>query len=163
WAIDYEAAATSGATPSPLRPRSDDDLMLLYTGGTTGMPKGVMWRQADLLSLLNSLEWRGLPHRATPAELAAFFPGRRPRPPPAELAAFFAGRPPGRRSVIACPLMHGTGLFFALATLALGGSVITLEAPKFSAGALLDVLAGERANGTVIVGDAFARPLADAL
>jgi fatty-acyl-CoA synthase len=59
--------------------------------------------------------------------------------------------------------MHGTGLFFALATLTLGGSVITLESARFSAEALLDVLADERAHATVIVGDAFARPLVDAL
>jgi fatty-acyl-CoA synthase len=147
WALSYEdAACGAGAAPAGSA-RSDDDLILLYTGGTTGMPKGVMWRQADPLSLLNSLEWRGLPDRATPGGIDAFFAGRRP----------------GRRSVIACPLMHGTGLFFALATLTLGGSVITLESARFSAEALLDVLAGERAHATVIVGDAFARPLVDAL
>jgi fatty-acyl-CoA synthase len=111
------------------------------------MPKGVMWRQADLLSLLNSLERRGLPERGGPDELAAFYAGRRP----------------GIRSLIACPLMHGTGLFFALGTLNMGGSVVTLESPRFSAEALLDTLVGAQANAVVIVGDAFARPLLDAL
>ncbi|HVW31829.1 MAG TPA: AMP-binding protein, partial [Acidimicrobiia bacterium] len=82
---------------------------------------------------------------------------------PEEIEHWFAHRRPGRRAVIACPLMHGTGLFFALATLTLGGCVITMEGPRFSAEGLLDALAAERANGTVIVGDAFARPLADAL
>jgi len=148
WAVPYEDAAAGPAPPPGAgRPRRDDDLILLYTGGTTGLPKGVMWRQGDLLSLLNSLERRRLPDRAGPDEVDAFFAGRRP----------------GRRSLIACPLMHGTGLFFALGTLMAGGCVITLDAPRFSAEALLDGLAGQRATATVIVGDAFARPMLDAL
>ena len=148
WAVPYEDAVASDAPVPHGRARSDDDLILLYTGGTTGMPKGVMWRQADLLSLLNSLEINGLPDRASPEVLDAFFAAR--------------GRP-GRRSVVACPLMHGTGQFFALTALTFGGCAITLESPRFSAEGLLDVLAAERAHATVIVGDAFARPLVDAL
>jgi 3-oxocholest-4-en-26-oate---CoA ligase len=148
WAVSYEETVASAPPVPQGRIRSDDDLILLYTGGTTGMPKGVMWRQADLLSLLNSLEANGLPDRASPEQLDAFYAAR--------------GRP-GRRSVVACPLMHGTGLFFALSALTLGGCAITLEALRFSAEALLDVLAAERAHATVIVGDAFARPLVDAL
>ena len=147
WAVAFEQAAAGPQRVPSGRSRSDDDLILLYTGGTTGMPKGVMWRQADLLSLLNSLERRGLPERGGPDELAAFYAGRRP----------------GLRSLIACPLMHGTGLFFALGTLNMGGSVVTLGVPRFSAEALLDTLVGAQANAVVIVGDAFARPLLDAL
>jgi 3-oxocholest-4-en-26-oate---CoA ligase len=147
WAVPYEEAATRPDVIAPGRVRSDDDLVLLYTGGTTGRPKGVMWRQADLLSLLNSLERRGLPERGGPEELAGFFAGRRP----------------GMRSLIACPLMHGTGLFFALGTLNLGGAVATLPNPRFSGEALLDALVGVPADAVVIVGDAFARPLLDTL
>ncbi|MGH8997959.1 MAG: AMP-binding protein [Acidimicrobiia bacterium] len=148
WAVGYEDAATpSGARPAGCG-RGDDDLLLLYTGGTTGQPKGVMWRQGDLLSLLNSMEPRRLPDRATAAQAVAHFQA--------------AGRP-GRRSVIACPLMHGTGLFFALSTLNTAGCVITLPSSRFDAGALLDVLEGERAHAVVIVGDAFARPMLDAM
>jgi acyl-CoA synthetase (AMP-forming)/AMP-acid ligase II len=147
WAVPYEDAVAGPDTVAPGRARSDDDLILLYTGGTTGRPKGVMWRQADMLSLLNSLERRGLPERSGPEELAAFFAGRRP----------------GKRSLIACPLMHGTGLFFALGTLNLGGAVATLPIPRFSGHALLDALVGVPADAVVIVGDAFARPLLDTL
>jgi fatty-acyl-CoA synthase len=147
WAVPYEDAAAGPERVEQGRARSDDDLILLYTGGTTGLPKGVMWRQADMLSLLNSLERRGLPDRAGPDELAAFFAGRRP----------------GMRSLIACPLMHGTGLFFALGTLNLGGAVATLPNARFSGEALLDALVDVPADGVVIVGDAFARPLLDTL
>ena len=122
--IPYEQAAEGPDHVAPGRARSDDDLILLYTGGTTGMPKGVMWRQADMVSLLNSLERRGIPERGGPAELAAFFAGRRP----------------GMRSLIACPLMHGTALFFALGTLNPGGAVATLPTARFSGEALLDTL-----------------------
>ena len=147
WAIAYEATVERPGVAAPPQQRSDDDLLLLYTGGTTGLPKGVMWRQADLLSLLNSMERRGLPDRAGPDELKAHFAGRRPGP----------------RAVVACPLMHGTGLFFALATLCAGGCVITLPGPRFDPEGLLDVMDRERANSVVIVGDAFARPIIDAL
>jgi fatty-acyl-CoA synthase len=148
WAVGYEDAADRHGVVAPPGARGDDDLMFLYTGGTTGQPKGVMWRQRDLLSLLNSMEPNGLPDRAT-AELAD---------------AHFAGRGrPGRRSLIACPLMHGTGLFFALSTLTTAGCVITVPSPRFDAEALLDVLEGERVHAVVIVGDAFARPMLDAV
>jgi acyl-CoA synthetase (AMP-forming)/AMP-acid ligase II len=147
WAVGYEEAADRRGVAAPPEARSDDDLLLLYTGGTTGMPKGVMWRQADLLSLLNSMEPRGLPDRAGPEELESHFAGRRP----------------GARAVVACPLMHGTGLFFALATLSSGGCVITLPSSRFDAEVLLDVMEDERANAVVIVGDAFARPMLDAI
>ena len=147
WAVDYESAVAGSPTVIALPERSDDDLILLYTGGTTGLPKGVMWRQADLLSLLNSLEWHGLPDRATAGGIQAFFAERRP----------------GRRSLIACPLMHGTGLFFALATLTLGGCVVTMNSSRFSAGVLFDTLVATQASATVIVGDAFARPMIEAL
>jgi fatty-acyl-CoA synthase len=147
WAVGYEEAADRHAVETPAAPRGDDDLMFLYTGGTTGQPKGVMWRQCDLLSLLNSMEPRGLPDRATAEQMVEHFAGRRP----------------GRRSVIACPLMHGTGLFFALSTLSSGGCVITVPSPRFDAEVLLDVLEGDRAHAVVIVGDAFARPMLDAI
>ena len=147
WAVGYEDAADRHGVPLPSVVRSEDDLVLLYTGGTTGQPKGVMWRQADLLSMVNSMDTRGLPDRATSDEIAARF----------------ASGGPGRRMVVACPLMHGTGLFFALSTLSTGGCVITVPWARFDAEVLLDALEAEQAQGVVIVGDAFARPMLDAL
>ena len=147
WAVGYEDAADRHGVPLPSAVRSEDDLVLLYTGGTTGQPKGVMWRQADLLSMVNSMDSRGLPDRATSDEIAARF----------------GSGGPGRRMVVACPLMHGTGLFFALSTLSTGGCVITVPSARFDAEVLLDALEAERAQGVVIVGDAFARPMLDTL
>ena len=147
WAEGYEDAADRHGVPLPSAVRSEDDLVLLYTGGTTGQPKGVMWRQADLLSMVNSMDSRGLPDRAASDEIAARF----------------GSGGPGRRMVVACPLMHGTGLFFALSTLSTGGCVITVPWARFDAEVLLDALEAEQAQGVVIVGDAFARPMLDTL
>ena len=150
FALDYEElAGAGGGEPLGLQ-RSGDDLILLYTGGTTGLPKGVMWRQEDLWGALGA-------GSNTPAN-------RRTRPAtPDEHLANVAAYPKLPRQLIACPLMHGTGLFSSLGTLTGGGAIITLAEPRFRAEELLDALERRRADSAVIVGDAFARPIAEAL
>jgi 3-oxocholest-4-en-26-oate---CoA ligase len=127
--------------------RSPDHLLLLYTGGTTGMPKGVMWRQDDLFNVLGGggNPILGVPPAADLDELAARITG------------------PGARFLPACPLMHGTGQFTALLVLNGGGDVICLEGRTFDAAALWQTAQDKRVNGIAIVGDAFARPMLQAL
>jgi acyl-CoA synthetase (AMP-forming)/AMP-acid ligase II len=148
WAAPYEMAIQEGGKSDPaLVPTSGDDLVLLYTGGTTGMPKGVMWRQDDLFGLLNASLINPYPidegldgiHRAR------------------------LERGSGVTNVVACPLMHGTGSMTALTTLIGGGCVVTLRQPGFDAVELLDVAAAHHADGITIVGDTFAKPIAAAL
>jgi acyl-CoA synthetase (AMP-forming)/AMP-acid ligase II len=148
WATPYEAAIQEGAKTVPARaPTSGDDLVLLYTGGTTGMPKGVMWRQDDLFGLLNASALKPYP-------IDEGLDGiRRAR----------LERGPGLTNVVACPLMHGTGTMTALTTLLGGGCVVTLQQPGFDPVELLDVAAAQQADGIVIVGDTFAKPIAAAL
>ncbi|MFZ9629917.1 MAG: acyl-CoA synthetase [Ilumatobacteraceae bacterium] len=146
WAVPYETAATAatGRTVPPWG-RSPDDLYLLYTGGTTGMPKGVMWRQDDMVGSLDA-------------------PSRRPLPTVPGWDDFDARvAKPGPRNLPAAPLMHGTGAFNAMWNLALGGSVVTLEGRHFDPVALLDAVERHRVNSMSIVGDAFAKPLLRAL
>jgi acyl-CoA synthetase (AMP-forming)/AMP-acid ligase II len=148
WASAYEAAATAraGRTASPWG-RSGDSLYLLYTGGTTGMPKGVMWRNDDLVLVLND----GAPRSRSLPETSDLDHARR------------IASTPGFRTLPACPLMHGTGAFNAFTALSIGGSVVTLTGERFDAVELLDAIETHRVNNIAIVGDAFARPILAAL
>ncbi len=147
WAHPYEAIASADAGDRVYPPtgRSGDDLLLLYTGGTTGMPKGVMWRQDDLFRVTDAANKQPMGDELDPAALRA------------------RTTAPGPTSLPACPLMHGTGLFNAVNTLSLGGAIVTLESTRFSIDEFLDTLEGERVKSTFIVGDAFAKPMLAAL
>jgi acyl-CoA synthetase (AMP-forming)/AMP-acid ligase II len=147
WADPYEQAASSGDDEVVAGPwgRSGDHLLLLYTGGTTGMPKGVMWRQDDVFGALDTANKRRLP-------------------PEQDLdAARDRIDKPGPRNLPAAPLMHGTGLFNALSNMMIGGSVTTLEGRHFDPTEFLDAVEHYRINSTAIVGDAFAKPILRAL
>jgi acyl-CoA synthetase (AMP-forming)/AMP-acid ligase II len=147
WATPYEDGAT--ATGDPVRqdsPRSGEDLLMLYTGGTTGMPKGVMWQQHDLVrGVVGGVNEAFKTHEADYDAVQAGAKGG------------------GMRHISACPLMHGTGWFTALMTLATGGCVITTPSRHYDAAELMDVIDAEAANTVAIVGDAFARPMVRAL
>lgn len=144
--LAYETVIAA-AEPLPVTSGSGDSPILLYTGGTTGRPKGVIWRQCDLLSLLNSLMPRPLPDRATGPVLGEAIVERRP----------------GKNVLAACPLMHGTGLNYALGELSAGSAVVTLPSIGFDPELLLDTVVARSVKGMVIVGDAFGRPLVKAL
>ena len=129
--------------------RSPDDMLFLYTGGTTGMPKGVMWRHDDLWEALG----RGanaMNGNAKPETLSEHF-------------ASVAERGPGPRQIPACPLMHGTGLFTAIGTIMGGGAVVTLPNPSFEPHEFWSAVERHKVNSTAIVGDAFAKPMLAAL
>jgi 3-oxocholest-4-en-26-oate---CoA ligase len=146
WAIPYETAAASAEerTRAPWG-RSPDDLYLLYTGGTTGVPKGVMWRQDDLFSKLNSGNIMRVPEDDGLEGVRRTVQG------------------PGPVHLPACPLMHGTGAFSAMGMLCVGGSVVTLGSRRFDPVELLDEIDHEKVNVVAIVGDAFAKPILAAL
>jgi acyl-CoA synthetase (AMP-forming)/AMP-acid ligase II len=147
WASPYEmAAASAEARVTPPWDRTGDDLYLLYTGGTTGMPKGVMWRQDDLYNFWSEAVFHD-PVEADLEALRARVEGDRPKP---------VGLP-------AAPLMHGTGAFLAFQTLMEAGSVVTLTSRSFDVEELLDTIERERVTQIALVGDAFAKPVLRAL
>jgi acyl-CoA synthetase (AMP-forming)/AMP-acid ligase II len=151
WAVSYEAVVTrpvAGPVRGPWG-RSGDDLLLLYTGGTTGMPKGVMWRQDDLFNVLGG---------GGNAVLGV---------PPAEDLDELAGRlsPDTQGFVLlsACPLMHGTGQFSSLIAMNMGGCVVSLPSRHFDVHELLSEVERNRVNSIIIVGQAFAGPILEHL
>ena len=144
---DFERAAQTDAR-LPAQAHVDDDMLFIYTGGTTGLPKGVMWDQGAIFTLMGG----GAPG-----------PGL---PPPPDLAGHLANvqRGAGRtRSLILPPLMHGSGLLIAIYALARGGTVVTVPGSSFEADTAVMTCAREACDYAVIVGDAFARPLLRAL
>lgn len=146
WATPYEdAAASADGRTVPEWGRTGDDLNMLYTGGTTGMPKGVMWRQDDLVVRLTSSAPTPIADQASGDELRPNLNG------------------PGSVFLPACPQMHGTGNFPGLGTLSGGGSIVTLTGRNFEVAELLDTIEREGVTNLAIVGDAFAKPILRAL
>jgi 3-oxocholest-4-en-26-oate---CoA ligase len=132
--------------------RSGDDLVFLYTGGTTGMPKAVVWRHEDLFGALAPLAYSffdlDMPEDSTEAGSRA-------------LKVHESGLVPVH--LPASPLMHGTGQFSTLQALFLGGTIVTLESRHFDPHELWRVVQRERVTQIAIVGDAFAKPMLHAL
>jgi acyl-CoA synthetase (AMP-forming)/AMP-acid ligase II len=148
WAIPYEEAANShDERVVPPWGRNGDQLLMTYTGGTTGMPKGVMWRQDDLFRTLVS-QMNPVFKEGEGGDLDVVRQ---------------VVQAPGPVGLPACPLMHGTGLYTQLINLSLGGSSVTLVSRKLDIEELLDTIEREKVNSIAIVGDAFARPIVKAL
>jgi 3-oxocholest-4-en-26-oate---CoA ligase len=138
------------ATLAPRMRRDEDDVFLSYTGGTTGLPKGVLMRIGQ--SAQNSLRFRDL-----------FF-GEHASLSPVEYAVRLIHEQSAASAIPASPLMHSTGFVFAsLPTLCAGGLVTTLPSRSFDAHELLATMAACRAQVVAIVGDAFALPIVRAL
>jgi acyl-CoA synthetase (AMP-forming)/AMP-acid ligase II len=148
WAVPYETAAAV-ATERVTAPwgRGDDDLLLMYTGGTTGMPKGVMWRQDTLIKAVVS---SSNPLFSGPADYDA-------------VRELLSSAPPGGGLLPGPPLMHGTGQFTTFIALSGAGQVVLLESHHFDIEEMLDTIDAREVNSLIIVGDVFAKPMVKAL
>jgi fatty-acyl-CoA synthase len=148
WYHDVVAASAPAARIA----RSGEDTLMLYTGGTTGNPKGVVWRHVDLFGALAFTAYAsaGIEVPTSVADV-----GR--------IAAQLQSE--GRSPVMLCapPLMHGTALFLAIGAFVMGGSVVLLGSRNFDPDELWDLVAEHRVTQISLVGDAFARPLNAAL
>lgn len=146
WAIAYDELAAGGDGAPLSIVRSPDDLFFLYTGGTTGMPKGVMWEHAVLWQMIGRDMLNPLaPVPKTPEEIQV--PG--------------AGGV--LKNLVMMPFMHGSGVWSAINSLGYGNPVVIMRTESFDPDLALQNIGKHKIMSFMIAGDAFARPLIDAL
>jgi len=132
--------------------RSEDNIYMLYTGGTTGMPKGVMYQHGSFISsMFKTLLGMGFP---VPEDFDSL----------PENTIKLSNENMLPVSMVACPLMHGTGMWLgAYLPLLTGGTVVTIPQLGFDPDVLWKEVERTKSTTVVIVGDAFAKPLMDSL
>jgi acyl-CoA synthetase (AMP-forming)/AMP-acid ligase II len=142
----YEEALAAASDQRDFEERSPDDLYILYTGGTTGMPKGVMWRQEDVFMALGQGIDATTGHKVSHDR---------------ELAEKGAANPAGVILLNTPPLMHGAAQWGTLGQMAQGNTVVFM--PRFDAEEVWDIVEREGVNSVLIAGDAMGRPMVEAL
>jgi acyl-CoA synthetase (AMP-forming)/AMP-acid ligase II len=146
----YDALAALG-DGSPLEiKRSGEDMLFIYTGGTTGMPKAVMWQQQDMWRAMGSGALAPCNNGEAPVTLSEHMQN---------LSQF----PKVFKQLTACPLMHGTGFLTSMGMLVGGGCIVTLTSPGLDSEELWQAVQDVEVDSMIIVGDAFAKPMLRAL
>ena len=146
----YDAMVAAGDGEPLGIERSGDDMLFIYTGGTTGMPKAVMWRQEDMWNAMGGGITSPCNRNQAPAG-------------PEQHIQNLSEYPGVIKQLTACPLMHGTGLLTSMGILVGGGCIVTLTSPGLDVEELWDTVQQRQINTMIIVGDAFARPMLKAL
>lgn len=146
-AVRWDEALAAAPTTPPRADWSPDDLYVLFTGGTTGKPKGVLWRQGD--ALVGA--FRVVGRDGTPFASAA------------AVAVDALARPRQKVVLPAPPLIHGAAQWMTVGALLTGGRVVFCGGASFDPRSALATMEREGVSEVLLVGDAFARPLADAL
>ena len=148
FAVDYERCLRD-VTPMPAQERDPNGVYMFYTGGTTGLPKGVMYPVGEFADFFITMGAAG-------QELT----------PPTSLAEYedFLAQAQAPTTVVGCPLMHGTGMWLGgFLPHLLGGTSVTTAKLGLDPHLLWSMVEDQRATDLIIVGDAFARPLLEAL
>jgi len=159
---DYEALIADAAATRDFEPRSGDDHYILYTGGTTGRPKGVVWRHEDIFfTAIGGGNPGGAPldapEQLVPANLAN---------PNQRLTPFLPPGDPGPGELVALslgPLAHASGQWLALGALLGGGTIVLYDLDAMDMTRVLELVEREHVGMLTLVGDATGRPLLDRL
>jgi len=143
----------AATAPRPRQPRPGSDQLFMYTGGTTGKPKGVIWRMSDLLSSMSGTFFSRLGIAGQPGTLGEL------------VAAVREAHDAGRSPVILCavPLMHATGLFGSMTALAVGGRVVMTRPGGLNPRHVWETVQRQRVGTLVVAGNAVCQPLIDEL
>jgi acyl-CoA synthetase (AMP-forming)/AMP-acid ligase II len=141
----YDEAIGGSSPARDFDERSPDDLFIIYTGGTTGMPKGVMWRQEDIFF----------------TAMGGGNPLGEPIEKPSQLGENAIKRDPPLTQFAVPPLIHGAAQLGVFIGLFWGDKVVLQH--RFDPEDAWDLVERERVNSMTLVGDAMARPLAEAL
>ena len=147
----YEKALAAASPVRDFGPRSPDDIYMLYTGGTTGMPKGVMWRQEDIFMA---------------GMAGAGFGGSAPVERPGDVAERAIANGGMFRNLVLPPMMHGAaqwGACNAITGVFAGGTMVLATERTFDPHAAWALAEKEQVTGVSVVGDAMGRPLVEAL
>ena len=139
--------------PRPAEPRPGSDQLFMYTGGTTGRPKGVIWRLSDLMHSMEVSVFQRLGVAALPGTLEE------------AVAVAAAARAAGKTPVMlpAVPLMHATGLFNSMGALLAGGRIVTTRPGGLDPPHVWETVARQRVRTLVVAGNAVCQPLVDEL
>ncbi|WP_225329172.1 MULTISPECIES: acyl-CoA synthetase [unclassified Mycobacterium] len=147
-AVDYESIVAAGSSQAPPVTPSPDDLYILYTGGTTGMPKGVLWRQHDIF--MAAFGGRDLYTGRSVGSI--------------EEVVERAASSTGTKLMVLPPLIHGAAQWGVMSAVTLGHTaVFSPVTHRFDADAAVRTISREKVFVASIVGDAMARPLAEAI
>jgi acyl-CoA synthetase (AMP-forming)/AMP-acid ligase II len=146
-ARDYHTELAAATPRRSYEPRSSDDRWIIYTGGTTGKPKGVVWRHEDIFF----------------ASLQGGRPGGEPVATPEQVVEHARDPDNAMRLLPAAPFIHGAAQLGAWICLFTGGTLVLQPGRSFDARRCCELIGEERVTTITLVGDAMARPLVDAL
>jgi fatty-acyl-CoA synthase len=142
---EYEDAVRAASPERRFGPRRNDDLYIVYTGGTTGMPKGVMWRHEDAFFALAGGGRIGAPPITGPEEIVE------------------NATRPQIRLMATTPIMHGGAQWLCFYAIFSGGTAVISTLRSYDPKAVLELAEQEKVNSIQVIGDAMGRPLAEAL